>query len=422
MAVNSGVRLAPGDVGSGTTPNPAPAPGGNGSDALTTLLGQAQNGQSGTGATPATPSAPVSGTITTRSGSDPVYVATTAGKAAKAAKSPVEDRGAIAKGKVAGTPATPASDTFNTVDGALADFYTWDRAKLNKFRQLGALAGLNNMNANDQQLYSSWQTLVSQSANYATAGRKVSPWDVLANSIPNNPLGIGTGKNGGGGGTGDFSNNAGMDLLNQADSKIASAAQSKATAATTKSTTGSSSGTSTSVAGVNGGLTQKQLNVATSVDYTDPNVARYVLNVAESTLLGRQATAEESKAFYAKLTADEKANPKVAQSVFTPDPNNPNAAVASAAGNPAVSLDSNGNPVDAAGNIVTPNSAPAAQVNQQTGSTDTTTVNQSDMLNQGREQEAQDFAKSQPDYGAYQAATTYMNAFMQAIGGPPGLK
>lgn len=413
MAVNSGVRLAPGDVGSGTTPTPAPAPGGNGSDALTTLLGQAQNGQSGTGAAP---TQPITGTITARTGADPVYVSTTAAKAAKSSPA-VEERGGVSKTKVAGTAATAASDTFNTVDGALADFYTWDRAKLNKFRQLGALAGLNNMNANDQTLYQSWQTLVSQSANYATAGRKVSPWDVLANSIPNNPLGIGTGKKGGGGGTGDFSNNAGMDLLSQTDSKIAAAAQAKATAATTKAA-GSSS---TSVSGVNGGLTQKQLNVSTSVDYTDPNVARYVLNVAENTLLGRQATPEESKAFYAKLTADEKANPRVAQSVFTPDPNNP-AAVASAAGNPAVSIDSNGNPVDAAGNIVTPNSAPAAQVNQQTGSTSTTTVNQSDMLNQGREQEAQDFAKSQPDYGAYQAATTYMNAFMQAIGGPPGLK
>lgn len=385
-----------------------PSTTGSGSGALDALVAQAQNGSAGTGQG----TQPLSGTITSRSGSDPVYISRTVSKAPVKNTAQESSQGAISKAPPATVIRDTSHDNYGTIDTALADFYTWDRAKMNKFRQLGALAGLNNMNANDTQLYQGWQTLVQQSANYATAGRKVSPWDVLANAIPGDPLGLGRGKKGGGGGTGDFSDNAGMDLLNKSPDQIAAQA---AVAAQTKTS-------NPSFSKVNGGLTQKQVNLTQTVDLTDPDTARYVLNVAEKALLGHEATPEQSKAFYDKLIGDEKARPKQAQSVFTPNGDSTGGLPLAASGNPAVSVDSNGNPVDAAGNIVTPNSAPPAQVNGQTGTTETTTIGGDDYTRQGRTQEAEDFAKQQPDYGAYQAATTYMNAFLQAIGGPPGLR
>lgn len=378
-------------------------PGGNGSSALDKLKSQAQSGP----ATPA-PSSSGGGSVSSQQANDPVYIATTAGKKVAGKAPGIEDsRGGMRQGSVGGTIAP--SDTSNTIDGALQDFYTWDRGKMNKFRQLGALGGMNNMNASDTQLFDTWKQMVVTSARYTSAGRKISPWDVLANAIPGDPLGLGRGKKGGGGGTGDFQNNQGMDLLSKSPDQISKQAASAAQDATKAK--------NPTVGSLSGGLSQKQLNVSKTVDYTDPDTARFVLNTAEATLLGRQSTPDEAKAFYSKLTEQEKKFPKQSQSVFTPNQDNPNAAASSSA---AVSVDSNGNPVDAQGNIVTPN-APA-QMNQQTGSTETTSLNEADYQRYGREQVAQDFARTQPDYGAFQASTTYLNAFLQAIGGPPGLK
>lgn len=113
------------------------------------------------------------------------------------------------------------------------------------------------------------------------------------------------------------------------------------------------------------------------VDLTDPETAKALVNSTLSKFLGRNASDEEINAFTATLNAAERANP--AQAVTT--------------------------------------TTDTFDDGVQTGSTSSTTTS-GGLSAAGKAQTVEDSAMALPDYGAYQAATTYMNAFMNAIQAP----
>jgi len=97
----------------------------------------------------------------------------------------------------------------------------------------------------------------------------------------------------------------------------------------------------------------------TSYDYTSPDVAKALLNSALTTYLGRAARPDEIDNFKSALKQAESENPIIVTS--------------------------------------------DGSTRTQTGGMDAQAF-------------VQDYAKQQPEYGDYQAATTYMDTFMQALG------
>lgn len=109
---------------------------------------------------------------------------------------------------------------------------------------------------------------------------------------------------------------------------------------------------------------------STSVDLTDPDTARAIVNSALSDRLGRAANDEEVSTFLNVLNSAERANPTVTTSHYSGD------------GSSVSSTTTGG-----------------------IGAT-------------GKQQLAVDEALENPEYGAYQAASTYYNALIQALGSP----
>lgn len=156
-----------------------------------------------------------------------------------------------------------------------------------------------------------WQMAITKSAQFTEAGRNLTPWDVVTLM---SPLG---GSGGGRGGSG-------------------------------------------------GGPTT---TVSTSVNLTDPDTARAIVNRALSAKLGRAANDEEVASFISVLNSAERAAPTTTTSTRSADGSRVSSTTT--------------------GGIAAP----------------------------GREQLAIDEAMENPEYGAYQAASTYYNALISALGG-----
>lgn len=294
-----------------------------------------------------------------------------------------------------GTDVLPLSQTSptstETVTQLLNDFYTQianNQQALQQFATEVELAGMVKSGATQEELYAAWQKLIVQSYNHSINGQDVSPWDVLANSIP-------------GGKQGSFSNNQGYNYLTGITSQqlqdIASNAASKSTNNTTQKT-------------------------SVDINYTDPDTARYLANQAYQQMDGRQATNAEIAAFTRGLNANEAKFPKMSQTTETTSGSTSSVTGsgttvaptgAGSGGQTIVGYDNSGNPIY--GPTDTSNTSTSTAKNV----TDTNIMlGEADYTRYGREQLAQDYAKSAPDYGAYQAAGPLFQTFLNALKAP----
>ena len=273
-----------------------------------------------------------------------------------------------------------------TVEYWLNQFYlsvSNDPAMLQRFSTEAQLAQLVGPNANVAQLYSAWQKLIVQAYNHNINGQNLTPWDILANSIP-------------GVQAGSYKNNNGYTAMQSMTAQQAADIASKAAQKDANKTTQS---------------TQIDIN------YTDPDTARYVINQASEQLLGRQATNAEVASFTKALNANEAMFPKMTQDTRTSDTGTTSTTTPSGTsevggqGQAVVGYDSAGNPIyGPTGSTTSTNT---------TGNTTDTVVSlgEQDYTRYGREQLAQDAAKAAPDYGAYQAAGPLFQAFLGTLKG-----
>jgi len=298
--------------------------------------------------------------------------------------------------KANGTATSTSKVTTQTVEQWLNYFYTniaGNATSLRQFVSEASLAGLVNTNASQEQAYAAWQKLVVQSYNHTINGQQISPWDVLANSIPVTPTGTGTSK--GGGGSGSFSDNAGQSYLQGlTNSQVNSMVQEAQNAAASNSTKNS--------------VTDVDIN------YTDPDTARYILNQTYQQYLGRAPSNAEISAFTKALNLNEKEFPKESTSTFTPAPGTADSGTSipvpesGSTGTTVVGYDSNGNPIMGPSTTVgDTNSAPGTET--------TTSLGEQDYTRYGRQQLATDYAQANPSYGAYQAAGPLFQAFLAAL-------
>ena len=284
-----------------------------------------------------------------------------------------------------------------SVEQYLNQFYTNianNQQTLQQFATEAELAGLVKSGATQEELYAAWQKLVVQAYNHSINKQQVTPWDVLANSIP-------------GGKQGSFNNNNGQSYLS---GLTQAQIQDIATNAASKSSTNQ---------------TQK---TSVDINYTDPDTARYLMNQAAMTLDGRQATNEEIANFTKLLNSNEAKFPKMTQSTETTSGTTDTTAGAAAGtgtgisetgagsgGQTIVGYDQQGNPIYGPTDTSTTSSSTAKNV------TDTNIMlGEADYTRYGREQLAEDAAKAAPDYGAYQAGAVYFQDFLNALKNPVG--
>lgn len=284
-----------------------------------------------------------------------------------------------------GTATTSPSQT-QTAGQWLNQFYlqiTTDPSVQQRFATEAQLAGLVGPNANVAQLYSAWQKLVVQAYNHNINGQNLTPWDILANSIPGTQAG-------------SYKNNSGYTAM---QSMTAQQAADIATKAAQKD------------------ATKNTQSSQIDINYTDPDTARYVINQASEQLLGRQATNAEVASFTKALNANEAMFPKMTQDTKTVDTGTSTTTTPGTTselggqGQTVVGYDSSGNPIYGPTGTTTSSNT--------TGNTTDTVVSlgEQDYTRYGREQLAQDAAKSAPDYGAYQAAGPLFQAFLGTLKG-----
>jgi hypothetical protein len=276
------------------------------------------------------------------------------------------------------TQTIPASQWMTQFYSTIAN----DPKALQQFGTEAQLAGLVGANANIPQLYSAWQKLIVEAYNYNISGQQLTPWDVLANSIP-------------GVAAGTYKNNNGFSYVTGMTSAQAQQIAAKAAAtATNKQTTSS------------------QIDI----NYTDPDTARYVLNQASQQLLGRQATNAEVSSFTKNLNSAEANFPKMTQDIKSTQ----GTTLATTSPTGTSDLGNNGQTVvgyDSAGNpIFGPATSDTTSTNSTGNTTDTVvSLGEQDYTRYGREQMAEDAAKAAPDYGAYQAAGPLFQAFLGTL-------
>lgn len=137
----------------------------------------------------------------------------------------------------------------------------------------------------------------------------------------------------------------------------------------------SGSGGSGGSGGGDGAFTGRRTATSTSVDLTDPATAKALVNRTLSQILGRNANDDEVAAFRSAINSAEQASPTVTNTT-----------------------------TEYADGVATSQSSTTSG-----GLTDA-----------GRQQMVMDDAMQKPEYGAYQAASTYFNAMTQAIQSPVG--
>lgn len=233
------------------------------------------------------------------------------------------------------SPSAPASTRtggtkprLKPLADAQAEFYRWSDTERQRWGQhLTALGLIDEDEAEDYAtLKGMWDDIVGETANFTTAGKRLTPWEV-AELVAGGERGAtrrrAAGSGGGSGGGARFSG--------------------------TKSQT------------------------ARSVDLTDPATAKALVNDTLSRFLGRDATDEEVATFRGVLNSAEQANPTVTTSSTT----------------------------YADGDAVSQSSTTSGGLN-----------------GAGKQQLLTDQARALPEYGAYQASTTYAEALFAALAAP----
>lgn len=135
---------------------------------------------------------------------------------------------------------------------------------------------------------------------------------------------------------------------------------------------------------------------ATQVDISNPEQSRALVQDVLSKALGRWATGDELGEFVGTLNTYQRENPSVSTrtSVTTPS-------------------DTTQSTTQSADGSV------SAQSSKTTGGeTSSSTTNQQGATAEGGQQLLLENAMEQPDYGAYQASTTYYNALLQSLAAP----
>lgn len=128
-------------------------------------------------------------------------------------------------------------------------------------------------------------------------------------------------------------------------------------------------------AGATTGFVGSRTSVSKSVDLTDPLSAKALVNYTLSKALGREANAEELAAFTGALNSYESANPSISTTTAT-------------------------------------------YSGEEGDSPDTSTVTTGGVTQDAAQQLLSDKARENPEYGAYQAATTYANALFASLSSP----
>lgn len=208
-----------------------------------------------------------------------------------------------------------------TLSEAQGEFYRWsdaDRAKWGQHLLNLALIDEDEVE-NYTVLKQAWDEIVGESANFTTAGKQLTPWQVAELLA------------------GSESARSGRRAKSVADKPFSG----------TKSTT------------------------STAVDLTDPETAKALVNDILSRQLGRAANDDERAAFLSVLNNAERANPTTTRTST--------------------------NYVDG----------------EATSQSSTTSGG---LTAAGKQQMLQDRTQALPEYGAYQAATTYYDAFASALG------
>jgi hypothetical protein len=224
-------------------------------------------------------------------------------------------QGPYAAGYTPQGPYAPKADVDNirTLSDVSNDYFKWDDKTKNKYLTQLGLAGIDISGKSDSQLAGGWASYVAQAAQYWAVGKRLTPWDILAKD-------------------------------RQGREASAAAAPQPKTVTQTSS----------------------------AIDLSTAEDARAIFTQSAQSLLGRDPTKNESKAFQAKLNAYERANPTV----------------------------------------TTQTSHYLGQELQSSSST-----SKGGVRPESRGMMASDQQKADPEYGAYQASTTYMNALMGMLGG-----
>jgi hypothetical protein len=124
-----------------------------------------------------------------------------------------------------------------------------------------------------------------------------------------------------------------------------------------------------------GGRAGTYTSTQKSVDLTDPTTARAMVNDVLTAQLGRRATDEEVAAFTSVLSQAERANPVLSSTTTTQD---------------------------------------------ETGNSTSSTSTSGGLSGPGKQEVLVQEAMKKPEWGAYQAATTYSNWFLDALGATAG--
>jgi len=215
------------------------------------------------------------------------------------------------KRHLTGMPVPFYGDRTATVSQVQSQFYGWDSDTRSKFLTQLSLAGYNTQGMTDSDMAKAWGAYAEQSAMYYSAGRKFTPWDILAK-----------------------------------DRNM----RENAPAPTPRTTT----------------TTESATNLSTRGD------AHAIFLKSAQSLLGRDPTGEEVKQFQSTLNAYEKAHPTVQTTTST-------------------------------------------FLGQDLQKRSTTT--KGGVSADEQQMMSMEDIKKDPEYGAYQAATTYFGALMDMIGG-----
>lgn len=310
---------------------------------------------------------------------------------------PVEDRGGIKTAPPGNKVSAPKQASIVSV---LQQFNNWTTTQYNAFREQAFNAGLTSTkSASKTEVLGAWQTVVEESVL-----QKKTPEDLIGSASKNgwssiNPT-LQPGDHGLGG-SGNRSGQGGSTVTN--------------TTSTTDATTSSDQTTA-----------RNTVNNTTYVSYLDPATAQQTLSTTFKQLMGRAPTQHEYQAFLDSLYSyQDKANTGTFETKDSNGNTVANAKTQTTAGSARTSNvtggpgtgTSSGPAVDT---VNTTNNSNANTVGSSSGTTDTNTsiVKQRGVGAGGVDFMAQQQAMSSPEYGQYQAATTYFNALIKALAGP----
>lgn len=245
-------------------------------------------------------------------------------------------------------------DDVRSIQEAMALFYE-DDFDLNRLSEEAEKYGLKAESLDD--LLNVWESAVTYSANKYAAGSKKTPWEMI-------PLMAGAWR-------GDGSPSDRSRALAQALNEPRTMTQTAHTAGRTITET------------------------ATQVDISNPEQSRALVQNVLSQALGRWATGAELEEFVGTLNAYQRNNPSTSTRTTTVAPETRTQTTTES-----------------------PDGSQSSSTSVQGGESNSSTTNQQGATAEGGQQLLLENAMESPDYGAYQAATTYYQALLGVLDAP----